>query len=142
MIGIIVTGHGNFADGLISAAEVIAGQQENVVAVNFPNGDTSENLHKKIARAVQIMECTSVLFLTDIVGGTPFNQSVLISSQLDIKTKIVSGTNMPVLIEAIFSRVSDDIDALAQTLIESEQAKAQLYSEVKRAKNTQSAGGI
>lgn len=142
MIGVIVTGHGNFAEGMVSAAELIAGRQENVVAVNFPNGDTSENLQRKLKQAVQMMNCTSVLFLTDIVGGTPFNQSVMVSSETEKETRVISGTNMPVLIEAIFSRVSDNIEALATSLVASEQAKAQLYGEVKRIKNKQSEGGI
>ncbi len=35
MIGIIVTGHGRFAQGLKSAIEVIAGEQRKFIAVNF-----------------------------------------------------------------------------------------------------------
>ena len=142
MIGIIVTGHGHFADGLLSAVEVIVGKQEKLIAVNFLAGDTSENLHKKIEQAVKEINCPETLILTDISGGTPFNQSVLISNKANCKCKVFSGTNIPVLLEAIFSRACNDINVMAKSLLESEQAKLQLFAEVKREKQVQSAGGI
>lgn len=142
MVGIIVSGHGHFADGLISASEVIAGSQENLMAVNFPSGDTSENLYEKLEKAVMNMNCQSFLFLTDISGGTPFNQSVLLSSKCGAECRVVSGTNLPSLLEAIFSRAAMDVDALAQALIESEQAKLQMYTAVRRARSSQGAGGL
>ena len=35
LIGIIVTGHGNFASGLASSIEVIAGKQDKFEAIDF-----------------------------------------------------------------------------------------------------------
>ncbi|KYC73249.1 hypothetical protein [Heyndrickxia coagulans] len=48
MIGIIVTGHGEFATGITSALELVLGKQESYVCVNFPNGDTAVELEKKL----------------------------------------------------------------------------------------------
>ena len=36
MIGLIVTGHGNFATGLTSSLKLIAGDPQYYVAVDFP----------------------------------------------------------------------------------------------------------
>lgn len=142
MIGIIITGHGHFAEGILSAAELIAGKQEAMEAVNFPSGDTTENLRGKLEAAMQKMQCNSYLFLTDLAGGTPFNQSVLLSEQSDASCRVISGTNLPAAIEAVFSRGAGDVQALAETLMASEQAKMQLYSAAKRKQAAKSAGGI
>ena len=35
MVGIIITGHCNFATGIASAVKLVAGQQKNLEAVDF-----------------------------------------------------------------------------------------------------------
>ena len=40
MIGIVVTGHGHFPSGLLSAIELVVGRPENVAAVDFVGGLT------------------------------------------------------------------------------------------------------
>lgn len=141
MIGLIITGHGHFASGLLSAAEVIAGKQDHVAGVDFLSGDSSEGLRKKLEQAACGMRCESIIFLTDIAGGTPFNQSVLISEKADYASRVFSGSNMPLLLEAIFGRAAGDLNELTQTLLASEQAKVQMYAERKKSR-TQESGGI
>ena len=53
MIGILVAGHGHFATGIRSAVELILGEQENFVAVDFPEGDTKTELEVNINEALQ-----------------------------------------------------------------------------------------
>lgn len=141
MIGLIITGHGHFASGLLSAAEVIAGKQDHVAGVDFLSGDSSEGLREKLEQAAKGMRCESVIFMTDIAGGTPFNQSVLLSGKADYASRVFSGSNMPLLLEAIFGRASGDLNELTQALLGSEQAKVQLYAERKKTK-AQETGGI
>ena len=52
LIGIIVTGHGNFASGLASSIEVIAGKQDKFEAIDFPIGSTNTELAKQLQEAV------------------------------------------------------------------------------------------
>ena len=54
MIGIIVTGHGNFASGLTSSLELIAGKQENYIAVDFLKEDGIEQLTEKLNNAISV----------------------------------------------------------------------------------------
>ena len=46
MTGIMVLGHGHFASGIASAAELILGKQDDFVWVDFPEGDTKTDLWK------------------------------------------------------------------------------------------------
>lgn len=126
MIGIIVTGHGNFASGLVSSIEVIAGKQDKFEAVDFPLGSTNTDLAKELQEAVERLNCSDIIFCTDIAGGMPFNQSVMLSTHLN-NSKVISGTNIPVLLEALFSRTNLDASSMADILINSEQSRIQVF---------------
>jgi len=142
MIGVIITGHGYFADGLVSAMEVITGKQKKVKTVNFLAGDTSEILQANLIKAVSELECETIVFLTDIAGGSPFNQSVLLGKSLQQEGGVFSGTNVPFLLEVIFSREIDDLFTLQRNWLASEQIRIQVYSEQKKTVCAQQFGGI
>ena len=51
MIGLLVTGHGHFADGVHTSANMIAGENEYVRYINFEEGMSTEQLAEKLAAA-------------------------------------------------------------------------------------------
>lgn len=126
MIGIILTGHGSFASGLASSIEVIAGKQDYFKAIDFPAGSTNIELSEKLQEAVKELDCSDIIFCTDIAGGTPFNQSVILSTRLP-RSRVISGTNVPVLLEALFSRFNQDASSMADILVDSHQSKIQVF---------------
>lgn len=100
MPGIIVTGHGRFATGLISGIELILGPQENLLAVDFPAGDTAAQITASLTEAVDSFGEGPVVVFSDLRGGQPFNvASGLCASHPNLR--VVFGTNLPVLIEAL-----------------------------------------
>ena len=48
MIGLVVTGHGHFADGIHTSAQMIAGENDYVRYINFEEGMTPEQLAEKL----------------------------------------------------------------------------------------------
>ena len=52
MIGIVVTGHGHFPSGLLSAIELVAGKPENVAAVDFEGGQSQADLQTALDAAI------------------------------------------------------------------------------------------
>lgn len=105
MIGIIVSGHGNFASGLSSAIELIAGKQDNFVVVDFNKSYSSNDLKIKIKDAIDDMEVDGYVFFTDISGGTPFKTCVELSIEIG-NSEVIAGTNLPMLMEILFDRFS------------------------------------
>lgn len=104
MVRLIVTGHGKFASGLINVIEVIAGRQENLIAIEFASQDLEEymgKIEKAIKEAIDNEE--SVIILTDLISGTPFRISSFLSEKYS-NVHVVAGTNVPMLIEAVFKR--------------------------------------
>ena len=66
-----------------------------------------EDIHKKMEDAVSTLEDQDqVLFLVDLWGGTPFNQASDLFDQHKDSWAIVSGMNLPMVIEAYASRFS------------------------------------
>ena len=142
MIGIIVTGHGRFASGLASSIEVIAGKQDKFEAIDFPVGSTNMDLAQELKQAVEKLDCSDIIFCTDIAGGTPFNQCVILSTHL-ANSKVISGTNIPVLLEALFSRKNQNASSLAQILVDSHQSRIQVFQSRSNVTNlTKLAGGF
>lgn len=107
MIGFLLTGHGEFAPGLASALELVAGKQEAFKVVPFDvekAAEYPELLHTEIEQLRE--ETDAVLVFVDLLGGTPFNQA-MINTQSISDVNVVTGTNLPMLIETLFTRNSD-----------------------------------
>lgn len=116
MIGIVICAHGVFSDGLHSSLQLIAGKQENLEIVNFEESSNTEELKEALEKALNKVEkgSGSVVF-TDIPGGTPYNQAALLSAA-NRKIRVVSGTNLPCLLTACFSREVHIDEFIAQVI--------------------------
>ena len=127
MLGIVVATHGSFSKGIKDAAEVIMGNVENIATVNLNAGDDVEQLGKKINHAIlEVNQGEGVVVLVDLISASPYNQSVLITNQLDPELKdkvyIIGGVNLPMLLEIINHQILDTKVELVAKLAE-EQAK-------------------
>ena len=108
MVGIIIASHGEFAEGILQSGAMIFGQQEDVKAVTLMPSEGPGDLKGKILNAIQTFESQEqVLILVDLWGGTPFNQANGLLEGHEDKWAIVSGLNLPMLIEAYAARLSD-----------------------------------
>src|SRR5690554_5851057 len=100
MIGFLITGHAEFPKGMLSSVNMIAGEQEEVEALNFYETDNLEEYQNNLKSKVEDLldKNESVLIFTDILGGTPFRTAMVIASEHD-NVEVVTGTNLPMLIE-------------------------------------------
>lgn len=104
MIGIVVVTHSKLGDALIEAAEFIIGDRlESIVSVSIDIAQDVDKLRGKVAAAIkEVDRKDGVLILTDMFGGTPSNLSY--SFLEEGRIEVLSGVNLPVLIEATQSR--------------------------------------
>lgn len=101
MLSIIVASHGKFADGIMQSAEMIFGKQENVAGVSFmPDEGPDDLLNKYNAALADFGEDAQVLFLVDLWGGSPFNAASRIVAEHMDSMALMTGLNLPMLIEA------------------------------------------
>ena len=108
MVGIIVASHGEFAAGIKQSASMILGEAELLESVVFMPSEGPEDLYKKIQDAIAKLGTEEVLFLVDLWGGSPFNQSNRFFEEAPEKRAIVAGLNLPMLLAALSER--EDLD--------------------------------
>ncbi|OJG41277.1 PTS system, mannose/fructose/sorbose family, IIA component [Enterococcus gilvus] len=106
MLGIVIATHGTLSDGLKDAAEVIIGTMNNIATVNLNPGDDVQELGGKIEAAIkEVDNGEGVVVLTDLVSASPYNQSVLITNELEAALQanvyVIGGVNLPMLLETI-----------------------------------------
>ncbi|MFA1563064.1 PTS sugar transporter subunit IIA [Aliivibrio fischeri] len=105
-IGIIVTGHINFATGTKSAVEAITGNQQAIKYVDFTEGTTRTELESLLIDACEIVdEGAGVLFCTDVPSGTPFQVSAQICTG-KTNVSVLTGSNINMITEAVMERES------------------------------------
>jgi PTS system N-acetylgalactosamine-specific IIA component len=107
MVGFVLTGHGDFAVGLESSVKMIAGSQEEFDIVPFHEDEAGE-FPQKLAGAIAASaeRNSGVVVFCDLMGGTPFNQAMM-NTQAVPGVEVVAGTNLPMLLEALTTRVPD-----------------------------------
>ena len=121
MIGLVVTGHGHFADGLHTSAKMIAGENENVKYVNFEDGMSTETLAELLSNAYnELAHCDGIVVLSDLPGGSPFKTAVEVSMlHPDKKIEVLAGTNLPMIVTGVtMIDFEEDPTALAEELLE------------------------
>ena len=103
MIGIVVTGHGLFAEGIQSSATMIAGANENARYVCFEDGMGLEELAEKLSAAyTELSDCDGIVVLSDLPGGSPFRTAAECAfTNTQQKIVVLSGTNLPMVITAL-----------------------------------------
>lgn len=119
MIGVVLTGHGRFAEGMESSLQMIAGKSEALIAVNFLESEGTEELSKHLNEAVDTLmqSCQGVLIACDLLGGSPFKEAATLSVTRP-NIGVVAGINLASCLELLFARMaSEDASALADNLI-------------------------
>lgn len=111
MIGVVVITHGTLSEQLLATAALIMGEQKDVYAVSFTARESLDNLRQKANAAVESFKADGCLILTDIMGGSATN--VCVELMKNEKVEVLTGANLPMLLEAISYRDGADLKTLA-----------------------------
>ncbi|MBB1202577.1 PTS sugar transporter subunit IIA [Enterobacteriaceae bacterium 89] len=104
MLGIILSGHGGFASGLERAMKQILGDQPQFVAIDFPETSSTALLTSQMEQAIsQLDPQYDIIFLTDLLGGTPFRVASTLAMQQPGR-EVITGTNLQLLLEMVLDR--------------------------------------
>lgn len=115
---ILLVSHGKFTSYLLKSAEMILGDMstESIEAVNFYSKDSMETLKNRVVGQIEKWSNEELLILTDLQGGTPCNVSFLLSKKY--KFHLITGVNLPMLLEALMSIKNKLTDELLQSIIQ------------------------
>ena len=105
MVGIVLASHGELAAGVRQTSSMVFGDQENVAVVSLEPSMGPDDFRANLEKAVATFEDQEqVLFLVDLWGGTPFNQTTAFAKGHDTWA-IVTGLSLPMVIEAFSARI-------------------------------------
>lgn len=117
----LLASHAYFAEGIYSSLRMILGDQKNIDTICAYTTDNYD-LKKEIASILKSLQADDeLIIITDIFGGSVNNEFMNIIGETDKKIYLVSGLNLPLLIELV-SREFDDgntCDIIEQSLLSS-----------------------
>lgn len=114
MIALIISTHGKFSEELVKSSEMIFGSQTNVGVVTFKPGEGTDNLVDKYNNLINELDCKDgILFMVDLFGGSPFNAASILALKND-NMEIVTGINLPMLLEVFGSRDFSSLSELVE----------------------------
>ena len=103
--GVVVT-HGQLANELLAAAEMIIGPIAHITAVSIGWHDDVDAARDEIERSItRVSEGRGVLVLTDMFGGTPTNIASMFLAEGEVE--VVTGVNLPMVIK-LASQAGDE----------------------------------
>ena len=130
MVSIIICGHSDLAEGILSASEMVFGKMEQLTAVKFLPNEGVPNLLRKYEEAAALLgNQDEILFMADIFGGSPYNAAAQYVA-LHPGADVVTGVCLPMLIEALDFRNTMALSEVVVSLKESFKNYFYSYSEV------------
>ena len=123
-IGGVIISHGQLANELLAAAEMIVGQVAHVTAVSMGWHDDVDAARDEIERAIsRVSKGSGVLLLTDMFGGTPTNIASMFLAEGEVE--VVTGVNLPMVIKVVSQTDDESLAELARRV--KEQGREGIY---------------
>ncbi len=117
------------AEGMIDAARMIVGEMEGVAAVSLKESDAVEDLINRVEAAVdEVDQGDGALIMVDAFGASPFNASARLAMNRK-NVEVVSGMNLPMLLELAVQREGQDLEAVTQIALETGTASIRTLSQ-------------
>jgi mannose PTS system EIIA component len=112
--GVIIT-HGQLANELLAAAEIIIGELRHVTSVSIGWHDDVDAARDEIERAInRVSMGKGVLLLTDMFGGTPTNLASMFLKEGEVE--VVTGVNLPMVIKVASQSGGESLIEVARTI--------------------------
>lgn len=113
----------------MDAARMIVGEMEGVATVSLKESDAVEDLITRIETAVdEVDQGEGVLILVDAFGASPFNASARLAMNRK-NVEVISGMNLPMLLELAVQREGQDLTATTQIALETGAASIRTLSQ-------------
>ncbi len=115
MVHLLLLTHGQFASGILDAANLIVGKQAGVEVLALKENDSIDELGERTAAVVNKLKtgCDGVLIMVDIFGASPCNVASMLMAN-DPKIDVVTGLNLPMLLDVLLQRNTLSLAELAK----------------------------
>ncbi len=116
MIGLVIVGHGDYPDALLSAAESVLSGATQMKALSLRPDANPAGFTEKIEKAVMEVDAgEGVIIMTDMMGGAPTNAALAMLNHPGVE--VVTGVNLPMLLKLSFIK-GKTVSEAARFLVE------------------------
>lgn len=116
MVKVLIVAHGRFPEGIKNSVEIIMGKQENLYVINAYTGDTPFEEELNSFMETVDLDKDKLIIISDIFGGS-VNQKTLSNMDME-KVKLISGLNLPILLEILMLQEEDVTDEKLRSIVE------------------------
>lgn len=109
---VLIATHGKMASGIRYTAEMIAGEQTDVTTIDA-YVDAECDVEKEFDTYFEERKGQRVFVMTDLMGGS-VNQKLMQYAAKDDKITLITGMNLPVLLQILFAEEDADMEELKQ----------------------------
>ncbi len=128
MIGALVVTHGQLAQELVAAAEMIVGEFSHIQAVSIGWHDDVNEARKEIeTRLSEVNRGSGVVILTDMFGGTPSN--IAFSFHEPGNVDVITGVNLPMILKIASQTEGETLATLAAAVRDQGRASISMASD-------------
>lgn len=112
----IISGHGKYASALKSSLELLAGSYDWIYFIDFTDECSPLGLKSKVKEVLDENNGADILFIADILGGTPFKVAAELKEDYT-SLELVVGCNLTGIIEGIFSMEHKPLKVVAEDIV-------------------------
>lgn len=119
MVFVLIVTHGHLGEELLKSAELIMGEQKDAMAMALNLGDEVDHLKSEVEKVVvenKVAGKETIMFV-DVLGGSPSNVALYMLKKYGVK--VITGVNLPMLLEMFSSRNSVSLDELVDSVAKS-----------------------
>jgi len=112
MIGIVCASHGLMAEGIVDSVKMFCDGQQIESVCLLPSMDLAQFISELKQKINAVNTGEGVILFIDLLFGTPCNMSAKFLADPNLKDNlhIVTGLNLPMLLEAVTSRSNGQLD--------------------------------
>lgn len=120
MLNFLIVCHGEMAGGIYDAIRLISGEHEGIGIISLKENDSIDELESKITSAINDLLTTSdaVFIAVDLIGASPFNMASKSANSFS-NVEVVSGVNLPMMLEIIMQREALSLSEAVELATES-----------------------
>lgn len=118
---VLLVSHGNFAQGLHSVLNMLAGKgREDILSISLEDGMSVNTLDMNMDKLInKITQEDEVIVFSDIIGGSPLTVTLNVLSRKGLlkNTTAYGGMNLPLVLNAVLAKDSMTKEELSELII-------------------------
>jgi len=118
--------HGDLSSGILNSIKLIAGDIDNVEAMQLYPGGDPKDLVNKIEQDIKSNIETQIIIFTDLKGGSVHN--AMISLCVHENVNIISGFNLGMVLDTVLSSETDQVKELTERAVDIGRNNIELFN--------------